>query len=110
VTAQLLIADLIDAEQTLIDALDAQDVAAIENAILDVRDTVSALGNNGAWAPDPETCDQLLRAANLARAAQIRVRMLSESVMTSLSLIQSLKRGEAAARGYSSSGRITLAH
>lgn len=62
----------------LIDALDAQDVDALESAIEDFRAALDDVRGRGAWYDDPGVLDSATRIHALSEAARIRVNFLTD--------------------------------
>jgi hypothetical protein len=62
----------------LIDALDAQDIEALEGAIDAFRAALEAVHAEGAWREQPGILDCIGRIHRLSEAARIRVNFLTD--------------------------------
>jgi hypothetical protein len=86
----------------LIDALDSQDIDALEGSINEFRDALDEVRAQGAWREDTSVLDSVARIYALTEAARIRVNFLTD-------LNQQRLEALAAARGQHSGavyGRI----
>ena len=96
---------LIASETALIEALDGDDVAVLETAMTDFRDTLDLLKSKGAWHATPETVAQLTRALALADAARVRVNYLTDRTRRRIDLLGEAA-GVARVSGYQRDGRL----
>lgn len=62
----------------LIDALDAQDIDALEGSIDAFRSALEAVHSEGAWRDQPGVLDCIGRIHRLSEAARIRVNFLTD--------------------------------
>ena len=96
---------LITSETALIEALDGDDVAVLEAAMTDFRDTLDLLKSKGAWHATPETVAQLTRALALAEAARVRVNYLTDRTRRRINLLSDAA-GVIPISGYLRDGRL----
>lgn len=96
---------LIASETTLIEALDGDDIAVLEAAMMDFHDTLDLLKTKGAWHATPETVAQLSHALALAEAARVRVNYLTDRTRRRISLLAEAA-GVARASFYQRDGRL----
>ena len=96
---------LIASETALIEALDGDDIAMLETAMANFRDTLDLLKNKGAWHATPETVAQLTRALALADAARVRVNYLTDRTRRRIDLLSDAA-GVIPISGYRRDGRL----
>ena len=63
---------------SLIDALDSQDIDALESSIDEFRDALENVRAQGAWREQPNVLDSVARIYALTEAARIRVNFLTD--------------------------------
>jgi hypothetical protein len=104
--SNLVVTWLIECEQRLVKGLDDHNVEEIEAAASEIKAAVIALGSDGAWADDPDTCVLLVRASAIARAAQERLRALSDHNALRLNALNSIRGAYPNGVRYGFDGRI----
>ncbi len=67
-----------DCHHALIDALDAQDIDGLEEAIEAFRMALDDVRSRGAWREQPGVMDSVARIHALSEAARIRVNFLTD--------------------------------
>ena len=80
----------------LIDALDSQDIDALESSIDEFREAIDDVRAQGAWREDSSILDSVARIYALTEAARIRVNFLTDLNQQRLDALS-------AARGHGSS-------
>ena len=88
---------VIDCQQRLIEALDARDAAALEDATLELANALGALNANGAVYDVEPT--RLGFAMKQAQAARIRVNVLSDWTRQRIDRLAEVRSGPSATYG-----------
>lgn len=82
------------AHESLISALDANDVEAIERRVEELRAAISAVRAQGGWRETPNMKERARRIAQLGEAARVRVNFLTDLTRQRLQMLATA-RGEA---------------
>jgi hypothetical protein len=90
--------------RTLIRALDANDLEAIESGVAELGHAVEAVRVVGAWRDRPEVVEKVRTIAALAKAAQMRVNFLTDLTQQRIEALAAA-RGRVLAGNYGSDGR-----
>ena len=95
---------LVSCHETLIRALDGDDLAALEEASRALAGAVTAVRANPDWTANAALKDRLLNLTALAHAAQVRVNFLTDKVRRRIDAVTAL-RGAAPPMTYQPAGR-----
>ena len=95
-----------DCHVALIAALDAQDIDAIEGAVVAFRDVVEEVRAAGGWRDNAEVVDQVAAIFALSEAARIRVNFLTDITQQRLETLAAV-RGRAIGAAYRRDGSQT---
>ena len=87
----------------LIDALDSQDIDALETSIEEFREAIEEVRAQGAWREDTSVLDSVARIYALTEAARIRVNFLTDLNQQRLEAL-SAARGHDGAAVYGRTG------
>ncbi len=87
------------AHKSLISALDANDIDAIEARLEQLRAATSAVRAAGGWLDTPQVKERALRIAQLGEATRVRVNFLTDRTRQRLQML-SAARGKAPAGPY----------
>jgi hypothetical protein len=90
--------------EALIQALDGDDIDALEQSIEMLRFAVNAARETGAWTVEGEVRERAQRISALAEAAMMRVNFLTDQARQRLEMI-SVLRGHPIAAHYGRTGR-----
>ena len=96
---------LTDAQSALLAALDAGDVAAIEDANAMIREAVNVAHATGAWKARPELRADVLRTLQQADGARGRINVLLDQNRSRLDRLAALS-GNPRTSAYRRDGRI----
>lgn len=92
------------AHEALIEALDGDDVAAIELRIDLLRGAIDAVRAQGGWRDADQLKERARRIAQLGEAARVRVNFLTDLTRQRLQILGAV-RGEMACAAYGPAGR-----
>lgn len=95
-----------DCHVALIAALDAQDIDAIESAVVAFRDVVEEVRAAGGWRDNVEVAEEVAQIAALSEAARIRVNFLTDVNQQRIAALAAV-RGRATGAGYRRDGSQT---
>lgn len=95
-----------DCHVALIAALDAQDIDAIESAVVAFRDVVEEVRAAGGWRDNVEVAEEVAQIAALSEAARIRVNFLTDVNQQRIATLAAI-RGHAIGSGYRRDGSQT---
>lgn len=95
-----------DCHVALIAALDAQDIDAIESAVVAFRDVVEEVRAAGGWRDNVEVAEEVAQIAALSEAARIRVNFLTDVNQQRIAALAAV-RGRAIGAGYRRDGSQT---
>lgn len=98
--------ELIAAERTLIAALDAGDVEAIERGTTEYAAAVRRVQAIGGWRARPEAKARVVEALTLAESARVRVNVLADATRRRLAML-ARANGRETRIGYGRNGRLT---
>lgn len=90
----------------LIAALDAQDIDAIESAIVEFRDVVEEVRAAGGWRDNAGIAEHVAQIAALSEAARIRVNFLTDINQQRIETLAAV-RGRAIGSAYRRDGSQT---
>jgi hypothetical protein len=96
---------LIACQSALLDALDAGDVAAIEDTTARVAAAVAAVRARGGWTDGAPEKDRISHALKQAEAARTRVNFLTDRTRRRIERLSEL-RGQRIVQTYGSRGKL----
>jgi hypothetical protein len=96
---------LIECQTALIAALDAGDVAALEDATARVAKAVAAVRAQGGWTESGQAKDRIGHALKQAEAARTRVNFLTDRTRQRLERLHQM-RGERVVQTYGARGKL----
>jgi hypothetical protein len=97
---------LIACQTALLAALDAGDVAALEEATARVAAAVSAVRAQGGWGGDAHQKDRIAHALKQAEAARTRVNFLTDRTRQRIERLSEM-RGQRIIQTYGNQGKIS---
>lgn len=98
------LASLETAHEGLIEALDANDIDAIEQRVDELRAAIAHVRSQGAWRECPRLKERAQRIVKLGEAARLRVNFLTDMNRRRIQTLTAA-RGEPAAAVYARRGR-----
>jgi hypothetical protein len=100
---------LLAVESQLVQALDGEDIAALETVTLDFAEALKDVKATAAWSDEPDILERIRHALALTEAARSRVNYLTDRNRRRLELLAGTIKAEWRTPAYGPDGRIRAA-
>ena len=97
---------LLAVEARLIEALDGEDVAALETVSVDFAEALKDVKATAAWSAEPDILERIRHALALTKAAAARVNYLADRNRRRLELLAGAIKAEWRTPAYGPDGRL----